>query len=337
MEEKNNDQGGGDSGSLEETSASLENNTTAVEGGGDTIDATGNSEGSSEAPKQPPKNIFARIKSGMNIYLLLMIGVLLIAVAIVLVTYLTSKKISGTSSLSSSSLTQNALEQLANSDANATVGTTNQVLTVQSSSIFAGKVLMRQDLEVAGNLTVGNTLTINDISVSGTAQIGQLDVSQDESIGGNDSIQGSLTVGKGLQVNGPGLFSGQITAPQITTPNLQISGDLVLTHHLVTGGTTPNSTDGGALGGGGTTSVSGDDTAGSVNINTGSSPTAGCFITITYRASFNTVPHVIVSPIGYDAGLVGYYVTRNLTSFSICGTTAALPNANFGFDYFVAD
>lgn len=338
MEEKNNNQDG-DEGLSEDNSSSLENNTTSIQDDAENIDATGDSdEGSSERlPEQPRKNLLQRIKSSINIYLLLMIGVLLIASAIVLLTYLTSKKNTGTSNLSSSSLTENALQQLASSDTNASVGNTNQVLTVQSSSIFAGKVLIRQDLEVAGNLTVGNTLTINGISVSGTAQIGQLDVSSDESVGGNDSIQGSVTVGKGIQVNGPGLFSGQITAPQITTPDLQISGDLVLTHHLVTGGSAPKSTSGNALGLGGTTSISGDDTAGSININTGASPIAGCFATINFSTSFNTTPHVLITPIGSYAASVGFYVNRSSKSFSICGTVAAPQNVNFGFDYFVAD
>lgn len=326
-----------------EPSASLESNTTSVESGDPSdsnIDATGETPADAPLQEKPEKekNLFKRIRSGLNIYLLLMIVILFISVGIVVVTYMTSKHDSGSTNISSSQqLTQNALEQLANSDSNATIGTSSQVLTVQSSAIFSGKVLMRQDLEVAGNLDIGNTLTLNDLSVSGTAQTGQLNVNKDLSVSGNDNVQGSETVGKSLQVNGPGIFSGPITAPQLTTSSFQLNSDLVLTHHIVTGGSTPKAAFGSALGSGGTASLSGNDTAGSVNVNTGSNTSSGCFVTINFTSAFHTVPHVVASPIGIGAGTLNYYVDRTATSFSICDATAPPQYDNFGFDYIVLD
>jgi hypothetical protein len=82
-------------------------------------------------------------------------------------------------------------------------------------------------------------------------------------------------------------------------------------------------------------SLSGSDTSGSIIINTGSSPPAGCFATITFSQAFDTTPHVVVSPVSAGAADVGYYVTRSTTGFVLCGTSAAGSGQSFGFDYVV--
>lgn len=275
------------------------------------------------------------LTSHFNIYLLMFALVIVIGITIIVVAYLDSKHSSGTSSISSQSLSQSTFQQLANS--NTTVGNSNQVLTVQSSAIFGGKVLVRQDLEVAGSLQIGGTLALNDLSVAGTAQFAQMQVNKNLSVAGSSSLQGAVTIAKSLQVSGSGSFSGPLSAPQITTSNLQLSGDLVLTHHITTGGGTPARTNGGALGGGGTSSVSGSDTSGSITINTGSSPAAGCFVTINFTAKYNAVPHVLVTPVGSSSGGLAYYVDRTPTSFSVCDSTSPPAGTSFGFDYFVVD
>jgi cytoskeletal protein CcmA (bactofilin family) len=208
---------------------------------------------------------------------------------------------------------------------------------VQSSAVFAGQVLIRENLQVAGNLQVGGTLALNNITVSGTGQFGQASVSRNLAVTGDTAIQGAETIGKSLQVSGNGTFSGPLSAPQITTSSLQLTGDLVLTHHIIVGGSTPGRSNGPALGGGGSSSVSGSDTAGSISINTGSSPAAGCFVTINFSSAFSSTPHVLVTPIGSAAAGLAYYVNRSTTSFSVCTGTAAPASSSFGFDYFVLD
>src|SRR5579884_128472 len=302
-----------------------------------TVDATSDTPDNYVKPPTPPPpgNFFQRLIRRFNIYILMMLVLLMGAAGVVIFAYLTSKHQSGTTNLSSGSLSQNALQQLANSDA--TVGNANQVLNVESSAVFAGKVLLRQDLEVAGNLEVGGTLTLNDISVAGTAQIGQLEVNQNISVTGDANIQGAVTISKSLQVNGSGNFSGPITSPQITTSNLQLNSDLVITHHISAGGATPSISNGIALSGGGTASVSGSDTSGSITINTGVSPVAGCFMTLNFTTAYNAIPHVLITPIGFSAGGLAYYVNRSTASFSICDATTPPSNVSFGFDYWVVD
>lgn len=290
-------------------------------------------------PTGPPpelpfsKKIVNRLLS-FNIYLLLFVFVLVVAGVIVLFSYNYSKKKSNTTTtVNTTTLSQDMLDQLANSDT--TVGTNSQVLNVQSSAVFAGKVLVRSDLQVAGNLQIGGTLNISSIAVNDTAQLGQTTISKNLAVSGDSAVQGQETVGKSLQVGGGGTFSGSLSSPQISTNSLLLNGDLTLTHHFTAGGGTPSRSNGDGLGSGGTASVSGSDTAGSVTINTGSSPSAGCFLTITFTSKYAQAPHVLVTPVGSAAGGLGYYVTRTTSSFSICAATAAPANTNFGFDYFV--
>ena len=302
---------------------------------GSTIDATSSTPSQqSDAPPPKkgggPKGLLKRF----NIYLLLFLFIIMVAGAILVIAYFQSKKASTTSTIKTQTLTQNALQQVANSDA--TVGNTQQILNVQSSAVFAGKVLVRQDLEVAGNLQIGGTVGLTNLTVAGTTQLGQVQVNKNLQIAGDTAMQGSATIAKGLQVSGGGTFSGPVSAPQLTTSSLQLNSDLTLTHHFIAGGGTPSRSNGSAVGGGGTTSVSGSDTAGTVTVNVGSGPGAGCFATINFAQKYNNTPHVLVTPIGSAAGGLAYYVTRNSTSFSICDATPPPAGASFAFDYFVA-
>jgi cytoskeletal protein CcmA (bactofilin family) len=282
-----------------------------------------------KAPKKKGKSFFAKF----NVYLLLFVFILVIAGIVVITAYFQSKKATNATTLKTQDLTQATLEQLANSDA--TVGNSQQVLNIQSSAVFAGKVLIRDGLEVAGNLKIGGTVGLTDLTVSGTTQLGQAQINKDLSVAGNTALQGSATVAKSLQVSGSGSFSGPVSAPQITTSNLQLNGDLVLTKHIVTGGGTPGRSNGAALGSGGSSSVSGSDIAGTVTINVGSGASAGCFITVNFTHRYNSTPRVLLTPVGAAGGSIAYYTNRTSSSFSICDSTTPPVGASFAFDYFV--
>ena len=295
-----------------------------------------NKDSSTSAEKDviPPSQagLVGRALRHFNIYLLLFILVVIVAVVVTVVSYLYNKSQNeNNTTIKTQSLSQSALDQLANSDV--TVGDAKQVLSVQSNAVFAGKVLVRDTLEVAGGLQVGGSLTLTGIKVSGTSTFDSVQVTKDLAVTGNTSIQGQLNVQKSLGVNGGGTFNGPVSATQITTGSLQLAGDLVLTHHIAAGGATPSRSNGTALGGGGTASVSGSDTSGSITINTGSSPAAGCFITINFATRFNSTPHIVVTPVGSAAGGLAYYITRSTTNFSVCTNSAAPAGASFGFDY----
>lgn len=308
-------------------------NTSANDSGKEAIhDATrGNA---SIGSAKPP--LLKRIWQRFNIYLLLFLLVIVVAIAVSIVFFLKNKSstLNPKDVINSQNLSEASLKQLSNTSVS--VGNSKQILNVGSNAIFAGAVLVRSDLEVAGTIKVGGDLQLPGITVSGTSRFSQLQA-DDVAISGGATVQGVLLARKGLNVTGNSTFSGTLTAAQVATNSLQLNGELILTHHLTAGGPIPSLSRGGALGSGGTASVSGSDTSGSVTINVGSGPGAGCFATIGFATKFSGTPHVIITPIGSGAASLDYYVNRSTTEFSICTANPAPSGQTFGFDYVILD
>jgi cytoskeletal protein CcmA (bactofilin family) len=289
-------------------------------------------------PTKPPfpKRIKDRLRR-VNIFVLAFGAVAIVGICIVAVAYLMNGKTTTTASttLSSQNLSPSSLAKLANNDA--TVGTSGQLLNIESNATFAGQVLVHQNLAVAGNLDIGGVLSLTNISVGGTSDLAQTSVSKNLAVAGITNLQGAVTIASSLQVSGSGNFSGPVTAPQITTTSLQINGELQLSHHITTNGSTPTSSGGSALGGGGTSSISGNDVAGSISINTGGSPPAGCFVSVKFASAYATTPHILLTPVGSAAGGLSYYINPSPSGFSVCDATSPPSGSTFGFDYFVID
>ncbi len=282
--------------------------------------------------KPPSKNPLSYITEKFSghwtiylpIFILLAIGVI---VAMIL---LYQHQNSSQPSIAQQTLTPKQLNNLANS--NDVIGSANQVLTVQSSSIFNGQVLVKGQLQVAKGMQINQLTVNNDLSVSNNLLTGG-----NLSVTGNESVQGTLTLQKGLSVNGSGAFSGSISSPQVTTSSLQLNGDLTLNHHLIAIGSIPGRLTGSATGVGGTTSVNGSDTAGTVTINTGGSPTAGCYITVNFTSPFGSTPAVMLTPVGPGSASLSYYVNRSGSSFSVCSASTPQSGQTYVFDYFVIE
>jgi hypothetical protein len=320
-----------DAHALEGTDTVVETEGSASSGGDSKItDATGGKSSSSSSNKPP---LFKRIWQRFNIYLLLFLLVLVIFAGVTAGFYIKSNKDAkiAEETIDSQSLSEEAAKQLSSS--NVTVGNTRQILNVASNAIFGGSVLVRSDLEVAGDIKLGGNFELPGLAVTGSSTFSQLQT-ETLSVTANATVQGTLTVRRGVSVLGTSTF-GSISAAQISTNSLQLNGNLVLTRHVVAGGPIPNSSRGTALGAGGTASVNGSDTAGSVTIQTGSGPGAGCFINVSFVSRYDNVPRVIVTPVGSGAAALNYYINRSTTGFSICTTNGAPGGQTFGFDYFV--
>lgn len=270
----------------------------------------------------------------VSIYFLAFIFIVLIGMAFVAVVIFSAKKNSTSTITSSQSLSQSQFEKLAGSAQ--TVGNSNQVLNIDANTIFKNQVLVQKDLDVAGNIKIGGSLDLPGISVAGGAKFAQINTNK-LSVSGATTLQGQLTSSSGLVIAGASTFSSSVSVNKLTVQNLQLSGVLSLNNHIQAGGSSPSRVTGSAVGSGGTTSLNGSDTSGSVSINTGSSPGAGCFITVNFASRFNSTPHVIITPIGSYAAGLNYYVNRSTSNFSICSTTAASGGHSFGFDYLVLD
>lgn len=290
------------------------------------------------APKPPKKqNALKKFLHKTDIYLLAVILIVVIAGAFAAVNYFNSKKTPKTPSVATEQLTPSTLKALESS--NATVGNSAETLTIQGDSVFSGSVLMRNNLDVAGNIELGGNLTVPSITATSTANLATVQVNTLQ-VANNTQIQGTTNL-KNLNVAGASTFSQPITASQITVTNLILSGNAVLQvpNHVAFTGPSPGrsaiSID--VLGAGGTTSVNGSDTTGTININSGNDPTAGCFLTINFAHAFTSTPHVMISPVGAAAGALEYYVNRSVSGFSLCSDNAAEPNQVFAFDYFITD
>lgn len=316
-----------DSSTLE----SLDTQTTVV-----TEDSTGTGGDQKDGKKKKKRgNAVKSVATKVNIYLLLFVFIILVAGTVTFISYQRNKEAADkdNATVSTTPLSEEDLEKLRQTDVK--VGDPKQVLSVESNAIFAGKVLIRDSLEVAGQIKVGGPLNLPGISVSGASIFDQVQVNNLQ-IAGNATVQGQLNVQSNASVSGGLTVGGTITAARLNIEVLSINQDLQLSRHIDAGGSNPGKADGSALGAGGTASVSGTDTAGTININTGGGTVAGCFVTISFTQKFNA-PHVVVTPVGSAAGSLNYYINRSSTNFSICTNSAAPVGQSFGFDYIVID
>jgi cytoskeletal protein CcmA (bactofilin family) len=297
--------------------------------------------GTSTPPPEPKRPLFQRLQKfigNFNVYVLVFIFILIVAAIATYASYRASKKSSTNPTISNQTLSASDLQKL---EKNSTqIGTATQTLTIASNSIFNGQVLMKNGLDVAGTIQVGGSLSLPGITVSGNSSFNNMQVGNNLSIAGNTAVQGTLSVQKSISVSGNATFGGVISAATLNVDQLTLNKDLQLNRHIDVGGLTPHASAGPAIGAGGTVSINGNDTAGTVNINFGSSPSAngGILANIYFVNSFNRTPYAVITPVGSTCASLNYYVNRNTTSFSI-GTINNNGSAgnNCPFDYFVID
>lgn len=287
-----------------------------------------------DTPAEKKMSPLKRFIKRVNIYFLLFMLILVIAGIVMVVMYLNSQKTPVVPNVASQELTEEALRQLANTDA--TVGNTSQTLNIQGNAVIDGQSLMRGDLNIAGNLQTGGSIQGPSLTISGSSNLAEAQINNLQ-VASNVAIQGDTTM-RNLSVAGTSTFGGAVTASQLTVSQLTISGNGVLqvpNHLSFTGPTPSRSIMSAGLGGGGTASINGSDTSGTVNINTGNNPQAGCMVRIGFNRAFGGQPRVLISPVGAAAGRTSYYVDRDGSGFSICASTPAPANSAMAFDYFV--
>ena len=285
--------------------------------------------------KEKKPSAARRFLRKVNVYFLFFALLLVVAGAITIVNYINNQKANPTIDIATQELADKTLEQLANTDVS--VGNNAQTLTIQGNAIIAGQTLMRGSANVAGNFQAGGTIQGPSLTISGAVSMGQSQ-SQTMQVQNTLAVQGGTTL-RDLNVSGAATFNGPITASSITVTQLVLSGNATLEvpNHISFTGPTPSrgSVNGGVIGSGGTLSLSGSDTAGTINIHTGNNTAPGCFGQINFNRPFTRQPRVIVSPVGAAAGQTQFYVNRSTANFSICTANAAPANQNFSYDYFV--
>jgi predicted ribosomally synthesized peptide with SipW-like signal peptide len=286
---------------------------------------------------KPELSIAQRVEKlvrGVNIYLLLFILVILLAGIATFASFSASKKATNIS-IDGQTLSTEDLQNLKNNDTS--VGDPKQTLTIASNAVFSGRVLVRDNLDVAGTIRVGGTISLPGITVSGTSAFENVQIGNNLSVAGNQAVQGSMTIQNSLSVGGSASFAGTLSAPALSIDKLIMNQNLQLNRHVEAGGPAPRIGNGPQLPYPGTVSINGSDTAGTVNLNFGPSTFGGILAIIYFANNFNQTPHVVITPVGSSCAGLNFYATRNTSSFSIGSSNAAPAGSSCSFDYIVFD
>jgi hypothetical protein len=232
------------------------------------------------------------------------------------------------------------------------VSTQGTELVVGPNARFNGKVKLGGDVSIAGQLQLNNALsasaanlatlqagntTLGQLSVSGDTTLGTINARNDLNVAGTTRLQGPvnmsqlLSVNNNLNVAGNVAVGGTLSVRTFQASSLTSDTTLTIGGHIITRGSTPSAGAGGAVGNNGTVSISGNDAAGTVAVNTGTGAGNGIVAQVTFRQAYATTPHVVVTPVGLG---VKFFVNRSPSGFSI-GVSEAIPPGGFAFDYIV--
>ncbi len=325
-------------GSLENPSTIPESDSEALEEGSKAATAA---QAAQEAHDAAPAKInwrerIIRRLGSINPYLVLFVIILLLGIIIAFIANrLNSQNDPGSLTFKSGELDQEALDKLLQAEQN--IGTVDQTLTVAANAIFNGKVLVKSDLDVAGSIRVGGPLNLPGITVAGASEFEDVNVSNNLTILGSATIQKTLSIQDSLNVSGNASVGGTLSAAKISAESFEFTGDLNLVRHIDTGGGTPAASAQAGVGSGGTVSVSGNDIAGTVTINTGGSPPSGIMVRINFNQAYNNTPVVQITPINAASAALEYYVTRDTNGFSIGSAGTPAGATTYKFDYFIVE
>lgn len=195
---------------------------------------------------------------------------------------------------------------------------TKQQLTISPDTIFKNSVTVQGSAEIVKNLTVGGK-----VSIQSTAD-----------------VKDSLTVGKSLSVGSNLTVNGLITAASLsvgslTISSINLSSNLVFGGHIVPFGSEPTVRPS-VSAAGGTVTISGNDTSGTVTINTGNGNiTPGELVIITFRTPFSATPKVQLTPLNSGASGLRFFATHTASFFTVNTSTAPVANTTYIFDYLV--
>ena len=190
--------------------------------------------------------------------------------------------------------------------------------------------------EVKQQLTISpNTIFKNDVTVQGSAEIAKsLTVGGPVNIQNAANVRDNLSVGGNLTVNGL-ITAASLSVGSLTISSINLSSNLVFGGHIVPFGSEPAVRQSVAAAGG-SVSISGNDTSGTITINTGNGAlTAGELAIITFRTAFSTTPKVQLTPLNVGASGLRYYATHTAGFFTVNTSTAPTSGTTYIFDYLV--
>lgn len=222
------------------------------------------------------------------------------------------------------------------SQGHAKVGASDKSLTISGKTFFKEAVEFDGNLEIKGDVTSSGKSTISELSVAGPSELNgatiqtKLDVTGPTTLQGNVSAQ-SLSVGGTLNVTGNSSFGGALSVR-----DLIIGSSFSVGGHYISNGDSPGVAIASAAGSAATASISGNDSAGTLNCNAAVDATPGTLCSVSFVTRYTKAPKVMVTPASAGAAELRWYATANTNGFSIVATTHPGPaSRSYSFHYWI--
>lgn len=219
--------------------------------------------------------------------------------------------------------------------------TFNGAITVADKSSFGNEVIVNDTLTgQAATFTQldAGRVSLQSVNANGDLTATNVNVRRDLAVAGATRLQGAVTVGQiltvtgGLTVGGNVSVNGRLAVNSLQVNNLALNSSLTIGGRIISTGSAPNIGIGSGVGSNGTTSISGNDTAGTIVVNIGVGGGSGTLAQVAFRNAYPATPRVIISPVGAPAP--NSYVSRSVGGFSILNSGALSPGS-YTFDYIV--
>lgn len=232
------------------------------------------------------------------------------------------------------------------------VGELGTELTIGPATTFNGSVTVAGDTSIGGSLKLNSKFSasdaslaklqagdtsLNTLNVNGDTTSSNLNLRNDLNVTGLTRLQGAvtmsqiLTVNNSVNISGNLAVGGTLSARAFQASSLVSDTTLVVGGHIITRGSVPGVSPGGAIGSNGTVSISGNDAAGTVAVNAGAGAGAGIVANVSFRSAYGSTPHVVVTAVGQ--GVTDVYVNRTANGFSI--GVGGITVGGHAFDYIV--
>lgn len=243
-------------------------------------------------------------------------------------------------------LSKEQLDKLGSFFGGNSAGSSSEVLTVSSASLFTGRVAVNNDLKVIGGLSVGGTTALTTLTVDSTSTLAATNIRGALTVVGPTNLQSPAVLAAGASINGNltvsgnGSFGGSLSAGLINTQTITVSGTLNLAGHLAITGVNPSASAEAGAGSGAAANVDGNDSAGTVTVNTTTTsntvPGTGVqLVKVTFHTPYTKTPRVIITPVTLSAGAIGYFVSKTNSYFIIATSTAPTSSTGYSFDFWV--
>ncbi len=221
----------------------------------------------------------------------------------------------------------------------------NYQVTADTGAVAIGDQLVTS--LTSGQVTVANKATTGIVGIATTSKSagssGLVGISIRTVKGQYDSIfrtnADSATAFQIQKADGTSIFTVDSSTMTLTVKTLDVNGNLTVNGHFISGNTSGSTTA--ALnancGTGCTVSISGNDSAGIVTINSGTGAAAGIQATITFANAYGTAPSIVLTPETVPAASTfpQYHYASTTTTFDLKSYNALTDSKTYKFSYHI--